>query len=555
MQDSAAPSACAFTPMPVDTILDAAVRRFAARPALDFLGQRTSYAGLGALVARAAAGLQKLGVTKGVAVGLCLPNTPYSVIMYFAVLKAGGTVVNFNPLYTVGEIEEMVRDAGVAIMVSLDAAVIHAKIGRLAAQGLFKRVIICRLGAALPPGKRLALSLFGRKGLAHVPEHAPYVEFARLISGPAQPGPVAIDPEHDIALLQFTGGTTGTPKAAMLTHANIVTNLRQVHQVMPPVVEGEERFLAILPFFHVFAMTAVMNFGLSIGAELLLLPRLDLKQLMRAIRRRRPSVLPAVPTLLTALNNAAGARAKWLRCFKFCVSGGAALPAEVRQRFERLSGAVILEGYGLSETAPVVALTRLKDLKPGSVGQALPGTVIEIRDPADPARLLPTGAHGEICVRGPQVMHGYANQPVETAQAFVEGAFRTGDIGYLDADGCLFIVDRIKDVIICGGFKVYPRIIEEAACQHPAVQDAAAIGIADSYRGQSPKLFVTLRAGERATEAELMAFLEERLNRIEMPRALEIRASLPRTPVGKLAKKELLAQEEAAGRGLGAAGA
>lgn len=533
-----------FTPTAAGEIMDQAVRRFAQLPAMDFLGKRTDYAELGRLTNAAAAGLQKLGVTKGVKVGICLPNSPYSIIMYFAVLKAGGTVVNFNPLYTLKEMEIMAREAEVAMMVTIDVAMVFDTIARLAAQGMFKRVIVCRLAGALPFLQSLGLRLFKRKSLGRVPDHAPYIEFSRLITGAAMPAPVAIDPVHDVAVLQFTGGTTGTPKAAMLSHANITANLRQSHLVMPPLEEGQERFLALLPSFHVFCMTAVMNLGLSLGAELILLPRLDLKQMMHTIYKRKPTVLPGVPTLFTAISNAIETSGgKDLSFLKFCVSGGASLSAEVKDRFEHIAKARIYEGYGLSETSPVVSFSRVTMSKPGSVGPAAPGTIIEIRDPANPEILLPQGERGEICVRGPQVMLGYYNQPEETAHTFTDGAFRTGDIGYLDEDGCLFIVDRLKDVIICGGFKVYPRVIEEAAYQHPAVQDAVAIGIPDAYRGQSPKLYVTLRPGMAATPDEILDYLRANLNRIEVPKKVEIRETLPKTMVGKFSKKELIAEE------------
>jgi long-chain acyl-CoA synthetase len=530
-------------------LLDAAVLRFGQRPAMDFMGRRWTYAQLGSLANRAAAGLQKLGVAKGVNVGLCLPNSPYFVILYYAILKTGATVVNFNPLYTAHEIEAQARDANVTVMVSLDLALIQDKIGKLAAKGIFKRVIICRMADALPGAKGLLFRLLKAKELAEIPKTAPYIEYRQLIAGAATPAPVNIDAQEDIAILQFTGGTTGTPKAAMLTHANLTANVAQVYSTMQDVAMGEERILAVLPFFHVFAMTAVMNLGVSIGAEILLLPRLDLKLLMSTIYRCRPTVLPGVPTLFTAISNAAEAAGKTdLRFIKHCVAGGAPLSAEVQDRFERISHCKILEGYGLSETSPVVSFNRPNAVKRGSVGPAVLGTVIEIRDPENPSILLPQGARGEICIRGPQVMRGYYHRPEETEAVMVEGALRTGDIGYLDEDGYLFIVDRIKDLIICGGYNVYPRVIEEAAYHHPAVQDAVAIAVPDKYRGQAPKLFVTLRPNETASEPEIMKYLSERLNKIEMPRAVEIRESLPKTMVGKLSKKELVAEEAARAR-------
>jgi long-chain acyl-CoA synthetase len=467
--------------------------------------------------------------------------------MYYATLKAGGTVVNFNPLYTEREIENQARDAGVAVMVSLDLAMIQDKIGKLAAKGIFKRVVMCSMTAALPPVKAILFKLAKGKELAKIPKQAPYVTFETLTSINATPAPVAIDPLTDVATLQFTGGTTGTPKAAMLTHANITANVQQILQSGPPLVEGQERIMGILPFFHVFAMTTVMNLGITIGAELILLPRLDLKLLMKTIIARRPTIMPGVPTLYTAISNAAqgknGAAGQNLSFIKFCISGGAPIAAEVADRFERISQCSVLEGYGLSETSPVVTATPPGGVRRGSVGRPLPGTIVEIRDPEHPETILPQGQRGEICVRGPQVMLGYYQRPAETDAVFTDGALRTGDIGYLDEDGYLFIVDRIKDLILCGGYNVYPRVIEEAAYLHPAVQDAIAIGIPDGYRGQAPKLFVTLHAGASATGAEIKTFLAGHLNKIEIPKEVEVRDTLPKTMVGKLSKKELVAEE------------
>jgi long-chain acyl-CoA synthetase len=535
-----------FTPVPAFTMLDDAIRRFGARPAIDFLGKSTSYAQLGDLADRAAAGLQRLGVKKGDKIGLCLPNTPYFIVMYYAILKAGGTVVNFNPLYTEREIENQAKDAGADIMVSLDLSLIHDKIGKLAAKGLFRHVIVCSMTAALPALKSTLFRLAKKKELAHIPDAAPFTRFETLTAKAVKPAPVAIDPLTDVATLQFTGGTTGIPKAAMLTHANVTANVRQIIAASPRLNEGEERIMGILPFFHVFAMTSVMNLGISIGAELILLPRLDLKMLMKTITKRRPTMLPGVPTLYTAISNAAQtAGLKDLSFIKFCISGGAPIAAEVADRFERISQCSILEGYGLSETSPVVTATPPGEVRRGSVGRALPGTIIEIRDPEHPETILPRGERGEICIRGPQVMLGYYNRPAETQAVFIEGALRTGDIGIIDPDGYLFIVDRIKDLILCGGYNVYPRIIEEAAYLHPAVQDAIAIGIPDGYRGQAPKLFVTLRPDAEATGPEIRNFLTEHLNKIEIPKEVEIRDSLPKTMVGKLSKKELVAEEAA----------
>lgn len=534
-----------FTPESAFAMLDAAVRRHGDRPAVDFLGRRWNWAEIGRLTDRAAAGLQKIGVTKGAKIGLCLPNTPYSIILYHAILKAGGTVVNFNPLYTGKEIEKLAIETGTAIMASLDIAMIHGKMAELVTRRVFKRVIVCSMTDVLPWPKRVLFRLFRGRQLARVPHRAPYISFAGLIAGAARPAPVTIDPERDIAVLQFTGGTTGIAKAAMLSHGNITINVQQILSAGPDFALGRERIIGVLPFFHVFAMTGVMNLGIAVGAELILFPRMDLQQLMRAIFRRRPTILPGVPTLFAAIASAAEAAGKKLDFIKFCVCGGAAIAAESAARFERVAHCEILEGYGLSETSPVVTLNPPGAAKSGSVGLALPGTTVEIRDLENPAIVVPPGCRGEVCIRGPQVMQGYYGNGQDNADAFVEGAFRTGDVGVLDEDGYLFIVDRIKDMIICGGYKVYPRSIEEAAYLNPGVQDAIAIAVPDDYRGQAAKLFLTLRPGSTATAETVKQFLAEHLSKIEMPREIEIRDSLPRTLVGKLSKKELVAEEAA----------
>jgi len=539
-------TALAFAPLPAGRLLDDAVRSFAHRSAIDFLGKRYSYAELGQLTERAAAGLQALGVGKGSNIGLCLPNTPYSIVLYFAILKTGATVLNFNPLYTVSEMELMVKDTGCKTIITIDAAPVFATVKALAGKGLLARVIVCSLPNALPVLKGLALRLFKRSAIAKIPAGTPFMSFEALLNAGKGPlKPVEIDPLNDIAVLQFTGGTTGIPKAAMLTHANITVNIEQVRAILPALETGTERFLGVLPFFHVFAMTAVMNLGLTIGAELILIPKPDIKLLVNTLFARKPTVVPGVPTLFIAIAKEAEAQGRTdLSFIKFCVSGGAPLSVEALERFERISKSRILEGYGLSETSPALTFSRLNLLKHGSVGPALPLTELQIRDPANPEIVLPQGARGEICARGPQVMKGYYNKPEETDYVFTDGFFRTGDIGYLDEDGCLFIVDRIKDLIICSGFNVYPRIIEEAAYQHPAVMEAVAVGIPDPYRGQAPKLYVTLRAGFEDTLAEeIHEFLKDKLNKIELPKKVEIRASLPKTMVGKLSKKELIAEE------------
>jgi long-chain acyl-CoA synthetase len=530
---------------PVADLLARAVAPFGTRPALHFLGRSWTYSALGALVDRAARGLQDLAVGPGTRVGLCLPNTPYYPIFYYAILKIGGTVVNFNPLYTERELAAQIADSGVKFMVTLDLEAIYRKVANVAAPaGL--RIIICPMTGILPPLKAALLRLFKRRDLASIPRDDQHVPYHTVIANRAPPTPIAIDPAQAVAVLQYTGGTTGTPKGAMLTHANLSINCQQIRAHWSGVQPGQERTLAVLPFFHVFAMTSVLNYSIAIGAEIVMLPRFDLKQTLAAIAARRITIFHAVPTIYAAINTAVAVTPVDLSSIRFSVSGGAPLPNEVRTRFTELTGCKLVEGYGLTEAAPVVACNPPDGVvKGGSVGLALAGTTIEIRDPIDPARLCVPFERGEICVRGPQVMAGYWQRPDDTAAVTTHGALRTGDIGYLDDDGYLFLVDRIKDLILCSGYNVYPRNLEEALYQHPAVLEATVIGIPDPYRGEAPKAFVVLRPGHDITGEKLRDFMAEYVSKIELPKAIEIRDSLPKTMIGKLSKKELVAEEAA----------
>jgi long-chain acyl-CoA synthetase len=531
---------------PVAQLLTSAVRRFGARPAMDFLGRRWTYAELGALVDRATSGLQELGVGPGVKVGLCLPNTPYYVIFYYATLQAGGTVVNFNPLYVERELTQQIRDSGTTIMITLDLEAVYRRVANVAEAAGLQRIIVCPMTGILSPLKAALFSAFKRRDRAAIPADARHVRFAAVMASRTPPTPVAIDPARAVAVLQYTGGTTGVPKGAMLTHANLTANCRQVRAHWSGARPGQERVLAVLPFFHVFAMTSVLNYSIDIGAEIIMLPRFELKQALATIKARQVTIFHAVPTIYTAINAEAASQPVSLGSINFSVSGGAPLPNEVRVRFVELTGCKLVEGYGLTEASPVVACNPPDGLvKGGSVGVPMLDTVIEIRDPADPAVVLGHGERGEVCVRGPQVMAGYWNRPADTDAAFVDGALRTGDIGYLDEDGYLFLVDRIKDVILCGGYNVYPRVLEDALYEHPAVLEATVIGVPDPYRGQAPKAFVVLRAGHAATGDELRQFLTGYVSKIELPRAVEVRQSLPKTMIGKLSKKELVAEEAA----------
>ncbi len=526
-------------------MLDTSVRRFGSRNVLDFMGRTLSYAELGQSVDRAARGLQDLGVVKGTRVALCLPNTPYYPILFFAILKAGGIVVNVNPLYVERELAHLLEDSGATIIATCDITEIHARVLKVAGQMGVKHVITCPIAGALPTLKSIAYRIFKRAEIAHAPSDARHCTFDSLLKAKGAPVPVAVSP-NDVAVLQYTGGTTGEPKAAMLSHANLVANADAMVVFVGGEQPHQDRVLGALPLFHVFALTTVLTYSIRTGAEMILLPRFELQQLLKTIARTKPSYFPAVPTIYAAITTAADTQAIDLSSIHACISGGAPLPAEVRTAFEAATGAKLVEGYGLSEASPIITCNPIGGInKPGSAGLPFPGTTIEIRDREDPTRLLPIGENGEICARGPQITQGYWHKPAATADLFVDGALRTGDVGHLDADGYLFIVDRIKDLILCGGYNVYPRVIEEALYEHPAVLEAVVIGVPDTYRGQAPKAFVVLAEGAVATPLELRDFLRDKISKIELPREVEIRDTLPKTLIGKLSKKELVAEEAA----------
>jgi long-chain acyl-CoA synthetase len=538
-----------FKPLAMGQLVDQAVAKYGSRTCTNFLGRKLTYAEIGELVNRTAAGLQKLGVKKDTKVGLFMPNCPTFIVYYFAVLKAGGTVVNYNPLYTHDELTFQVRDSETELMVTLDLKILFDKVEALLKAGTLKRAIVASFPPLLPPAKSVLFKLFKSKELAH-PTKSPVADKIILdtdvLAGAGTFQSPYIDPLNDVAVLQYTGGTTGTPKGAMLTHANISVNCQQGAAWATNLRDGQERTLAALPFFHVFAMTTLMNFAMQEGAEIVIMPRFALDEAMKLIDKTKPTVMPGVPTMFIAMLNHPRLKSFDLSSLKYCVSGGAPLPVDVKERFEKLTGCKVVEGYGLSETSPSVTCNPVEGpVKSGSIGQPLPGTIVSLRDLADPTKEVPLGEKGEICVKGPQVMKGYWKRPAETAEQLVGDFLRTGDVGVMDEEGFIYIVDRIKDLIICSGYNVYPRRVEEAIYEHPAVEEVTVIGIRDQYRGEAPKAFIKLKAGKTATEADIRKHLEGRLSKLEMPSQIDFRDALPKTMIGKLSKKELKAEEEA----------
>jgi long-chain acyl-CoA synthetase len=531
----------------VQSVLEKAVERFGAKPALDFMNKRMSYAELDALANRAAAGFQKLGVKPGVHVGLYLPNTPHYVIAFFGVLKAGGVVVNYSPLDALRTLEFKVNDSETDILVTLDLASLYPHAEKLLDSTRLKTLIVAEFAelTAAPTPVKAQMAAAGM--LVEVTPDDRHVAFRELIDndGGYQAYPLGTLTD-ELAVLQYTGGTTGSPKGAMLTHANLTAACSLYAEVVTRSEEGlrvgEERFLCILPLFHIYSLTVIMLLGFRLGAELVLHPRFDPAAAAKDIVEKKITVYMGVPTMHVALLSVAGVETMDFSSLRLCASGGAPLPVAVQQRFEQVTGHRLTEGWGMTETSPLGTFTpREGPRKVASCGVPYPGTEMKFIDVANPEREVKLGERGEICVKGPNVTRGYWKKPEATANAMTaDGFFRTGDIGTMDEDGYVYIVDRTKDMLLCGGFNVYPRSIEEAIYQHPSVEEVSVIGIPDDYRGETPKAFVKLKAGaEAVTLEEMKVFLKDRLGKHEMIGAMEIRAELPKTPVGKISKKDL----------------
>ncbi len=532
-----------YEPKTLGVVLNDSVARFGDRVCTYFHGKTITYKEIGTLVDRVAKGLQKFGVEKGTKVGLLLPNCPAYVIYYFGILKVGGVIVNCNPLYTVEELDEQVQDSETEILVTLDLAVLFAKAEALLERGVLDKAIICPFAEMLPTHKSILFRLLKSKHLADLrksEKRSRIIFGSDILNNDGDVESVKINPNRDIAVLQYTGGTTGTPKAAMLTHANLTINIQQVDAWSDSLLGDRERILGIIPLFHIFAMTTVLNFGISRGYELILMPKFDLDEALTLIAKQKPTVFPGVPTIYNAILHHPKTKSIDLSSLKFCISGGAALPIEVKRGFEAISGCSLVEGYGLSETSPVATCNPPKDSAvEGSIGLPVPATLISIRSIENPSTVLPLGEDGEICIAGPQVMAGYWQKPEETKDTFTGKFFRSGDVGHMDENGFIFIVDRLKDMINVSGFKIYPRRIEEAIYQHEAVEEVTVIGVKDEYRGEAAAAYIKLREGHSATRADILEFLKPKISKIEMPRDIEFRDELPKTMIGKLSKKEL----------------
>lgn len=534
-----------FAPLSLPQMLAASVARCGDAPLIDFMGRRFSYSEVADGAARVARGLQRRGIGPDNRVGLFLPNVPHYVAAYYGALAAGATVVNFSPLYTVAELAAQVEDSGTDTLVTLSATALLPTALRVLEQSSLEHLIVGSIAGALPSAKSLLYRMMRRKEVARLPDDRRITRFSALIDNDGRPDPVTIDPERHVALIQYTGGTTGTPKGAMLTHQNLTANARQVNAIDPDR-QADDRILGVLPMFHVFANTCVLNRTVANGGTMVLLPRFDAKAALRAITHSKITALPGVPTMYQALLDHADIGKTDFSSLRVCISGGAPMPAELREKFVAVTGAALVEGYGLTESAGVVSTNPYDGpVKAGTIGQPLPATQLRLVDKEDPEQETPAGEAGELVVKGPQIMRGYWNRPEADKDSFTrEGWLRTGDVAEIDDDGYVRIVDRLKDMIAVGGFKVYPSVIEKKLHAHPAVKEAIVLGVPDAYRGETPKAFVTLEEGFDISGTALKGWLNPQLGKHERVEAVEVRPSLPKTMIGKLDRKALRAEEE-----------
>ena len=525
---------------PLPTLFEAFTRQWGAKTAIEYRDNKITYVQLREIVDAVASGLMDLGVVPGSAVALYLPNTPYHPFAFFAALRCGARVVHLSPLDAERELAFKLKDSGARVLITTNVGFMMLMAQKFKADGLVDHLIV---------GDDTA---FGPSAVptTPIPPDAPLIRFDALREAGARKLPrqwptVSVD---DIALLQYTGGTTGRPKGAMLTHGNLSAACSMYKVWGEPQrisAPGEDIVICVLPLFHIYALTAVMLRCFAEGNELLLRIRFDVETTLRDIEVKKATVFAGVPTMWIALTNTPHIDKRDLSSLHYVASGGASLPVEVAERFQKLTGLRLGGGWGMTETSPAgTSLPRNWIGKAGSVGLPLPGIIMEIVALDDPRRVLGPGERGEIRVKGPNITKGYWNAPEETAASFVDGYLLTGDIGYMDEDGYFYLVDRKKDMIISGGYNVYPRAIEEAIYEHPSVAEVSVIGVPDEYRGEAAKAFVQLKAGAASfTLDHLRSFLADKLGRHELPAHLEFRDALPKTAVGKLSKKELIEEE------------
>ncbi|HEV2888913.1 MAG TPA: AMP-binding protein [Frankiaceae bacterium] len=538
-----------FPEVPLTRLLDDAAASFPTTTALAFLGTRITYRELKEQVDRFATALAGLGVTKGDRVALVLPNCPQNVIAFFAALRLGAVVVEHNPLYTETEMAHQLADCGAEVVVCLDK--VYDTVAAVRGRTSVKHVVVASVVDYLPAKERLLLQLPVAKAkrtkaeiTAPVPKGTK--TFLRLLAAAKTPArQVAVDPRNDLALLQYTGGTTGLSKGAKLTHYNLVANAYQNRLWLPDVQAGREVTLAVLPLFHAYGLTVCMNLTVLIGGTLVLIPKFDLPAVFKAIDEFKPTLFPGVPPIYKAIVDSPEVRRHDLKSIKACISGAMKLPLETQEQFEKVSGGRLVEGYGMTETSPSTHGNPVYGKrKIGTIGMPLPGTECKVVDQDDPSKEVPIGEPGELLIRGPQVFSGYWNRDDETPLTD-DGYVLTGDVARMDDEGYFEIVDRKKELIIAGGFNIYPSEVENVLFSLEGVADCVVAGVPDRYRGETVKAYVVRQPGSTLTEEDVVAHCAEHLTAYKVPKIVEFRESLPRTMVGKVLRRVLLEEERA----------
>ena len=534
--------------IPEKTIYDLfedAVRLSPKQPALFFFGRKFSYAELARMIDACAAALAGIGVRSGDRVAIILPNLPQFVVAHYAIMKIGAVVVPTNPLYVERELEHQLNDGGAEVAIALD--LLHKRIEAVRGKTRLRAVIYTGVQDYLPALLRVLYPLKAKREGRWVstPSDNGVYRFVNLMKQTFPPIHKKEMQPQDVAMLLYTGGTTGVAKGAVLTHRNLVANVAQLQAWCYGAEIGREVLLSVLPFFHSYGLTTCLHFSLIIRCALVLIPRFDIEMILKAIDKYKVTLFPGVPTMYVAVNNYPQIKKYDLKKIKLCISGAAPLPLEVAKKFEEITaGGRLVEGYGLSECSPVTHANPIfGERREGSIGLPMPLTDARIVDP-ETGETLAAGRVGELTVRGPQVMQGYWQMPAETAKVLQDGWLFTGDMARMDQDGYFYIVDRKKDMIIAGGFNIYPREIEEVLFKHPKVLEAAVIGVKDRYRGETVKAFVVLREGALASEEELVAFCKKEMAAFKVPKLVEFRKELPKTLIGKVLRRALAEEEK-----------
>ncbi|MGE7600964.1 AMP-binding protein [Peribacillus sp. NPDC097675] len=541
------PTALSYDDKPLYSLLKEAADEFPDKVSIHFQGKELTFKEVYESSTKFASYLKSIGLKKGERVAVMLPNCPQGVISFFGILMAGGVVVQTNPTYTERELHQQLKDSGAKIILAMD--ILFPRV-TVASQGTeIEHIIVTAIKDYLPFPKNLIYPFIQKKeyGIVVKVEHAGNHHLFTEIMKQKISGEVAepIDVDNDLALLQYTGGTTGTPKGVMLTHKNLIANTAMCNAWLYRCKRGEERVLAILPFFHVYGMTTVLVLSVMEGNTMIIMPKFDVESTLKTIQKQRPTLFPGAPTMYIGLLNHPDVSKYDLSSIEACLSGSAPLPLEIQEQFETVTGGKLVEGFGLSETSPVTHANFIWDQPrvKGSIGLPWPDTDSVILS-LETGEELPPHEIGEIAIKGPQVMKGYWNRPEDTENTFKNGWLLTGDLGYMDERGFFYVVERKKDTIIAGGFNIYPREVEEVLYEHEAVQEVVVAGIPDPYRGETVKAYVVLKKGVSVTEEELNQFVRKSLASYKVPRLYEFRDELPKTVIGKILRRVLIDEEK-----------